>query len=511
MSASAQAQKDYEILHKKSRYSRLLSGITALLDWDQETYMPVAASDIRAEQLKVLAGLIHKSKTSTAFAKALSKLIDLKTGKIKNKDLTTPQKAAVEVWRKDYLKEKCLPAAFVEEFAKTTSQSVVAWRTAKAQDTFHTFSPYLEKLIYMNRKKADLLGYEEHPYDALLDLYEPGATTKEVGIIFQSLQKSVTDLLKKIKSVKQIDDSFLFGKFDHHKQLEFAHVLMKEIGYDSSKGRLDISTHPFSSASHPTDSRITTRIHPTSVLSNILVVLHECGHALYEMGLPEEQYGSPLGESISLGLHESQSRWWETRIGLSRPFWDHFLPLLKKTFPQQLDKISIDHFHRAINKVEPSLIRVEADEVTYSLHVILRFELEKALIEGSLSVHEIPEAWNAKMQKLLELTPENNREGCLQDIHWSMGAFGYFPTYTLGNLYASHLFASFEKEHNDWQKRVAKGELLFIKEWLNKNVHHYGRQYNSKELLKHVTKKDFNADVFNSYLHNKYKEIYRIK
>lgn len=506
-----QAQKDYESLHEKSRYTRILGGIASLLDWDQETYMPPAGAGIRSEQLKVLAGLIHKSKTSPAFVKALSKLIELKQGKIIAKGLSTPQKAAIKVWRRDYLKETCLPSSFVEEFAQLTSQSITVWRSAKTQDSFHTFAPYLDKIIYMNRKKADLLGYNKHPYDALIDLYEPAVTTAEVNTTFINLRKSVIGLLSKIRAAKQVEDSFIFGKFEKNKQMEFGHLIMESLGYDSSKGRIDISSHPFSSSCHPTDSRITSRIHPTSLMSHISAILHECGHSLYEMGLPEEHYGSPLGESVSLGLHESQSRWWETRIGQSKPYWQHFLPLLKKTYPKQLDHIALDKFYKAINKVEPSLIRIEADEVTYSLHVILRFELEKELIEGSLSVREIPEAWNAKMQELLGLTPSNNVEGCLQDIHWSMGAFGYFPTYTLGNLYASHLFAAFEKQHLDWQVRVGKGEILFIKEWLNHNIHHYGRQYDSKELLKKVTGKEFSADAYNTYLNTKYKDIYHLK
>ncbi len=507
----SQTQKDYQKLHEKSYQSHILSGVLSLLHWDQETYMPSAAIGIRSEQLKTLAGLIHKSKTHSSFEKALSKLIALKTGKILAKDLSAPQKAALQAWRRDYLQETCLPADFVEEFAQLSSQAVVVWREAKSQNSFHTFAPYLEKIIYMNRKKADLLGYGKHPYDALLDLFEPGTITAEVSGIFTPLRKSITGLLSKIKAAKPVDDHFLFGKFDQDKQMKFGYLLMDAIGYDRTKGRLDISAHPFSSACHPTDSRITSRIHPTSLMSHISAVMHECGHSLYEMGLPELHYGSPLGEAVSLGLHESQSRWWETRIGQSRPFWEYFLPILKKTFPKQLDHVTLDQFYKAINNVTPSLVRVEADEVTYSLHVILRFELEKALIEGSLSVHEIPEAWNGKMQDLLGITPANNTEGCLQDIHWATGTFGYFPTYTLGNLYASHLFTAFEKQHADWQKRVVKGELLFIKDWLNNNVHHYGRQYTSKELLKHVTGKEFSVDAYNTYLNHKYKEIYQLR
>lgn len=506
-----QAQKDYQQLLEKSRYSNILNGIASLLHWDQETYMPAAATPIRSEQLKVLAGLIHKSKTHPSFEKALTKLIALKSGKVLAKGLSVPQKAALREWRRDYLQETCLPAAFVEEFAQLSSQAVVAWREAKSQNSFPTFAPYLEKIISMNRKKVDFLGYKKHPYDALLDLFEPNTTTAEVSAIFTPLRKSITTLLSKIKAAKQIDDQFLFGKFDHDKQMKFGHLLMDAIGYDRSKGRLDISAHPFSSSCHPTDSRITSRIHPESLMSHISAVMHECGHSLYAMGLPEEHYGSPLGDAVSLGLHESQSRWWETFIGQSKAFWEYFLPLLKKAFPKHFDKITVSQFYKAINQVKPSLIRVEADEVTYSLHVILRFEIEKALIEGSLSVHEIPEAWNAKMQDLLGIIPKNNAEGCLQDIHWATGAFGYFPTYTLGNLYAAQFFEAFEKQHPKWQKLVENGELLFIKEWLNKNIHHFGRQYTSKELIKRITGKEFSEKAYNTYLNHKYNEIYHLK
>jgi carboxypeptidase Taq len=238
------------------------------------------------------------------------------------------------------------------------------------------------------------------------------------------------------------------------------------------------------------------------------VILHEGGHSLYEMGLPIEQFGSPLGEARSLGVHESQSRFWETQIGQSKAYWQHYLPLLKKQFPKQLDGVDLESFYKAINKVEPSLIRVDADEVTYNLHVIIRFEMEKALIEGSLSVRDVPEAWNEKMKTYLKITPKNNREGCLQDIHWSMGAFGYFPTYTLGNLYAAHLHAAFAKEHPDAEKKIAKGELGFIKEWLSNAIYKHGKRYPTLELLKNASKKPFSAAAFIDYLNNKYSRIY---
>lgn len=505
-----QEQKDFVQLHKISRHARILSGISSVLDWDQETYMPPGGANNRASQLEILAGIIHSEKTGKKFTNALSKLIDIPSGKVRVKGLTAAQTAALREWRRDYMKETVLPKRFVEEFAKLTSQSIVIWREAKKNNTFHHFAPFLDKIIAMSRKKADFLGFKDHPYDALLDQYEPDATTKDISKLFTSLRKDIADLLKKINKAKQIDDSCLHGKFAQEKQLEFGKRLLADMGYDMNHGRLDLSEHPFSSASHPTDSRVTTRIHPTSLISNFSVVLHEGGHALYEMGLPQEHYGSPLGDAISLGMHESQSRWWETRIGQNKSFWNYYLPLLKKQFSGKLDAISLDTFYKAINKVEPSFIRIEADEVTYPLHVILRFELERALIEGSLSVRDIPEAWNAKMQELLGITPVTNSEGCLQDVHWAMGGFGYFPTYTLGNLYAAHLFETFAKEYPDWEKRMAAGELAFIKNWLHQAVHQHGRRYSSMELLKKVTGRTFTAEAYTDYLSKKYKEIYHL-
>lgn len=499
--------EDYNRLHVLSKHARTLTGISNILEWDQETYMPKAAAEIRGEQQKALAGIIHAKKTGRPFAKALARLIDETSGELKGA-LDDEKQAALRLWRRDYMKAKSLPKRFVEDHAKLSSQAILAWREAKDSDNFALFSPFLNKLVAMARKKADYLKFNDHPYDALLDEFEPEATTAKVETLFGHLKEEITSLLTKILKSKEIDDSCLHGTFSHDKQLSFAHRLLKDMGFSFEQGRLDLSSHPFSLSPHPKDNRITTRFHKTSILSCIAVVLHEGGHALYEAGLPEEHYGSPLGEPISLGMHESQSRLWETRIGQSLPFWQHYLPILNAHFDDSFKTVSPNDFYRAVNKVEPSFIRVEADEVTYPLHVILRFELEKSLIEGSLKVKDLPEAWNAKMQSLLGLTPSTNREGCLQDIHWSMGSFGYFPTYTLGNLYAAQLFEAFALEHSNWQNRVKEGELLFIKEWLNDNIHRHGRRYFSHELIEKISGKPFSANAYTSYLNDKYKRIY---
>ncbi|MBA3602828.1 MAG: carboxypeptidase M32 [Parachlamydiaceae bacterium] len=500
--------EEYQNLFNKSRNVSALSSISQLLDWDQETYMPSDGANARSEQQKVIAGVIHRERTSPEFKRALEGLIDIESGTILVENLSEPQKAALKMWRRDYINEIVLPSEFVEEFAQVTSQALSVWRKAKKKNAFELFAPFLDKIIQLSQKKADFLGYKDHPYDALLDLYEPEMTTKEVEKIFADLEASITTLLKKISAAPQIDDSFLFGEYDHKTQLEFSLVLLNAMGFNRSRGRLDISTHPFSSSLHPTDNRITTRIHPTGVMSNIASVMHEGGHALYEMGFPVEQFGTPLAQAISYGMHESQSRWWETRIGKSKPFWQYFLPVLKKYFPEILHTIDLDTFYKAINKVQASLIRVEADEVSYPLHIIMRFQMEKDLIGGTLAVRDIPDVWNEKMTKLIGITPQNNSEGCLQDIHWSLGSFGYFPSYSLGNIYASHLFTAFEKAQPDWEAQLASGDLSFVKSWLNENVHQYGRQYTIPELMQKVTNQPLSANAYVEYLTSKFGKIY---
>lgn len=504
----AETEKTYKNLFKHGRYVQTLQGIVSLLDWDQETHMPEAAAEIRSEQLKAMAGLIHKEKVSRKFADSLGKLIDIKTGHFLALDLPTRHQSAVKEWRRDYLIEKALPKRFVEDFAKLSSNSILAWRDARKESRFSSFAPYLKKIIAFNRKKADYLGYEKHPYDALIDLYEPGMTSDAVANLFEKLKLANVALLKKIVQTPEMDNQKLCGRYSEEGQLAFSKKLLEAMGYDFKRGRLDLSTHPFSSSSHPTDSRITTRLNQNNIFDCLSTVLHEGGHSLYEMGLPIEQFGSPLCQAISMGIHESQSRFWETRIGLCKPFVRFVLPLLQKEFPSNLRDVEVEYCYRAINKVKPSFIRVEADEVTYPLHVILRFEIEKALVEGSLKVEDLPSAWNEKMQSYLGISPKTDREGCLQDIHWAMGAIGYFPTYALGNLYAAQIFDRFAILHPDWEEKVSKGDFSPIRNFLHENVYRYGREYRSLELLRKITGKEFNADDYITYLATKYKKIY---
>lgn len=504
MAPTKNAQTEYNKLFDLSRQARILEGISAHLGWDSETYLPDGAHGIRAEQRELLAKQIHKQRTAPTYHKQLQKVAAAKQG------LNPRQRAALREWERDYQHATCLPNSFVSQFSKLTSQAAIVWREARAQNNFSAFAPWLQKIVDACRKKADFIGYKNHPYDALLDLYEPYLTSAEVTELFGSIKPSIEKLVHDIGKAKQVEDRIFSGKFSEVNQLALSNEVLNAVGYDRSRGRLDLSAHPFSNAAHPSDSRITTHVHTDDLLSCLLAVLHEFGHALYELNLPQEDYGSPLCDTISHGIHESQSRFWETRIGLSKPFWTYALPLLQKHFPKVFDRVTPLQLYRAANKVKPSLIRIEADEVTYTLHIILRYELELQLIEGSLKIKDLPEAWNAKMKASLGVTPKSNAEGCLQDIHWSMGSFGYFPSYSLGNIYAAHFFPTFAKQHPHWEEAVAKGDFAFISDWLRDNIHCYGRQYSGKELLKKITGTAVSPQAYIAYLNGKYRDIYAI-
>jgi carboxypeptidase Taq len=472
--------------------------------------MPRHAIEVRSLQTELMAGFVHQQHVGKKFKNALNKLIHIETGEIRDDRLSPPQIAALHQWRRDFLKEAKLPSAFVKKFAKTTSTATHAWSSAKKHNDFREFAPHLEKIVGLNRKKADLLGFTDHPYDALLDLFEPDMKTSFLVPLFAKLKLALIPFIQSITATPPIPEDFLFRHYPVHKQYQISHTLLKTMGFSETTSRLDHSAHPFCMGLHPYDTRMTTRIHPENLMTCIGSVIHEGGHGLYNMNLPVEQYGSPLGQQVSLGIDESQSRWWETLIGQSLPFWQHFFPLLQELFPEQLQGITLTDFHRAINIVKPSFIRVESDEVTYNLHVIVRFEIEKGLIEGTLKVREIPEIWNEKMREYLGVAPTLDGDGCLQDIHWSMGMFGYFPTYTLGNLYAVQFFTAFEKEHLNWQEKVAKGDLHFIRDWLRDKIHRYGRQFSPSELCLNITGQPLSEKPYLNYLEQKFKTIYPI-
>jgi carboxypeptidase Taq len=502
--------ENYHKLAWLSKKAALLQTISYLLEWDQETYMPKEAIELKSEQLELLSSLYHKEKTGKPFREALEKLIDLKTGQCIAEDLSEKQKAALKRWRRDFLIEEKLPTEFVEEFTKTTSTSMHAWQDAKKKNSFASFAPYLEKIVDLTRKKADFLGYEAHPYDALLDLFEPETATNTVSTFFERLKIPLIALLKKIETKPDPEKAFLSLEYPHDKQLAFGKQLLSCMGFDTGFSRLDESSHPMCIPLHPSDVRMTTRIQPTDMISNIFSCVHEGGHGLYHHQLPKEHFGTPLGEAVSLGVDESQSRTWETLIGRSLPFWEYVFPKLQQTYPVQLGNVQLDTFYRAINLVEPSLIRVESDEITYNLHVLIRFEIEKEFLEGKLQVKELPEVWNEKMRTYLGISPKADSEGCLQDIHWSIGMIGYFPTYTLGNLYAAQYFETFAKEHPNWREKISNGEFGLLREWQKKHIHQYGRQYQPEELCEKITGKPLSEKPFLQYLENKYTTLYHL-
>lgn len=494
-----------------SRHTHVLSSVQSLVEWDQETYMPREAIEHRASQLELLAQYVHKAKTSKSFAKALDALIDIETGEIKDDKLSLAQLAALREWRRDYLKAIKLPSAFVRRFAKTVSTSSFVWKTAKEHNDFRLFAPHLEKVVSLCRKKADILGFKEHPYDALLDLFEPEMKTSYLTPLFDKLKLHLKELLKAIRAQPQFEEGFLYGHCPKSKQLDFCNKILHHMGFEDTSSRLDLSTHPFCTGLHPKDTRMTTGIHPDNLFFAVFATLHEGGHGLYNRGLPPQEYGSPLCESLSLGIDESQSRFWETLIGQSEPFWHYFFPILQHDFPEQFSALPFQDFYNAINIVRPSLIRIESDEVTYNLHIIVRFEIEKGLIEGQIKVKDLPNIWNEKMREYLGIAPQYDGEGCLQDIHWSLGFIGYFPTYTLGNLYAAQFFNAFTQAHPQWKEKTAAGDLSYIRDWLKTHIHQYGRQYTPAELCHKVTGSSLNERSFIDYLNRKYQSLYQIK
>ncbi len=496
---------DYTALFEKSKKIKLLKSCAMLLDWDQETYMPSKGLELRSMQKAFIESLAHREFISNETEDLIARLIDLEHGHLfDEKALDNDQKLNVKLWRDDLIKAKKLPDAFVKEFAELTSESVAVWAKAKETNDFHLFSPYLEKVIAFVRKKAHLMGFKDHPYDALIDDYELGMTTKELDKLFELLKKELIPLAKTLYSIKHPDD-FLYGDFEESSIFKFDHYLLEKMGFEEGSYRLDASSHPFCMGLYPSDIRMTTVMKTSDLFAaNISSTIHEAGHGLYEQGLQKKHFGSPLGEYVSMGIHESQSKFWECFIGQSLPFWTYFYPKLQELFANNFSSHSLNEFYKAINQVSPSMIRIYADEVTYCLHVILRYEIEKGLLSGSIEVNDLPRIWNEKMEAYIGVVPKSFKEGLLQDIHWAWGLFGYFPTYALGNLYAAQLFDALKTDCPDWQKKIAHGDLIFIKEWLKEKIHRHGRAYKPKELIQLATGKELSENYFIEYLKNKY-------
>ncbi len=486
----------------------LLEHAIATLSWDQETYMPPKAIGEKGEQLALLQGMLHEKITSSEIGKLLNDLgatDDNPTGNLEPN--TSTDRAYIKETHRQYKIQTRLPKKLVTDLALETSLSQAAWIEARKKSDFSLFQPHLEKVLELTKQKAEAIGYKETPYDALLDEFEPWTITREVSDIFNSIQPWLTEFIGKISESEQVSDSFLLKDFDISRQEVFGRKVLQDMGYSYDRGRLDVSVHPFTTTLGRDDVRLTTRYQKNFLKTGLFGIIHECGHGLYELGFGDNVIGNLLASGTSLGIHESQSRTWENVIGRSYSFWKYYYPILQQYFPENLANVSIDEFYKGINKVESSLIRVEADEVTYNLHIILRFHLEQELISGSISVKDLPEFWNIKTKEFLGITPTNDANGVLQDIHWPMGAFGYFPTYALGNLYSAQ-FSSIMKKEIDVEGSLENGNLVNILDWLREKIHKYGAAKSADELAVDITGEKLNPKYFKKYLENKYKQIY---
>ncbi len=481
-----------------------LNAAQALLSWDQETYMPSGGLNARAQQLATLGQLAHESFVADEVGRLLEELEPLAT----ELDPDSDQARMISVVRRDFDKATRLPATLVAELARSTAVSQQAWKGAREDSDFARLRPHLEPVVDLLRRKAEALGYEETPYDALLDEYEPGMRTARLRVVFAALRKELVPIVQAIAENPVPDDSFLHQEFDEQLQWEFGLRVARDFGFDLDRGRQDRSAHPFSTSFSIDDVRITTRVQLNFLPSCLFGTLHEAGHAMYEQGIDATLERTLLAGGTSLGVHESQSRLWENLVGRSRPFWSFYYGLLQRAFPAQLGIVSVDQFYRGINKVEPSLIRVEADEVTYNLHIMLRFELETALLAGDLAVTDLPEAWNEKSREYLGLMPADDASGVLQDIHWSAGLIGYFPTYALGNLISAQLFERATQEIAGLEDQIALGRFAELLGWLRERIYRPGRKFTASELLRRVAGSDIDAGAWLGYVRDKFGGLY---
>jgi carboxypeptidase Taq len=501
-------EKALRALKKIDADYRVLAGVNALLGWDQETYMPPGGLENRGEQLAMVEGLAHDRLTDPTVPSLLAGLGVTDSNPMGPPGLPDDARRYLRCFYRVWARAAKLPGDFVRERAKAVSASQAAWIEARAKNDFPAFEPHLSKMVDFAKREAAYLNSGSDPYDVLLDLYEPGIDQAKLSSLFSELKAGLSALLGKIRSRPQVDDSALTRPCPPEKQEAFSRRVMAQLSFDPERGRLDRSAHPFTTTIGPGDVRITTRYLERNFASSVMSTIHETGHALYELGLPERWAGSSLGEAASMAVHESQSRFWENLVGRGLSFWQWQFASLKADLSPVMDDVVLRDFYRALNKVRPSLIRVDADEVTYSLHVILRFELEAALISGSLAASELPKAWNAAMSSILGIAPADDASGCLQDIHWSMGSFGYFPSYALGNLYAAQFVQAMRRDLGDIDRDFERGDFGKALGWLRKNIHGRGSSLTPVELVQDVTGSPLRVAPFLSYLEKKYADIY---
>lgn len=483
-----------------------LYNAAALLSWDQQTYMPPRGTLDRGFQIGTIEKIAHIKFTSDQVGELLDRLVPFQ----EQLDPDSNDARLIEVARRDYLKETKVPSEWVEEFARQTTNGTQLWQEARAENNFPKFQPILESIFNLRRQYSGFFEPYDHIYDPILDDFEPGLKTAEVIEIFSTIRPKQVALIKAITAKQQVDDPLFNQTFDVQKQWDFGVEVLTSFGYDWDRGRQDKSAHPFTQSVSLDDVRITTRFSDKELNPGLFASMHEAGHALYEQGIDHELRRTLLANGTSLAVHESQSRMFENLVGRSIPFWDYFYPRLQEVFPSQLSDVSQGSFYKAINKVEPSLIRVEADEATYNLHIMLRLELEIALMEGSLEVSDLPAAWNEKMSEFLGLIPPDDADGVLQDVHWSSGLIGYFSTYALGNLISAQIWEVINRDIPDLPQQIRKGEFGELLAWLRNKIHHHGRKFEPQELVQRVTGSKIDPNPYLNYLENKFGEIYNL-
>ncbi|MCC7085277.1 MAG: carboxypeptidase M32 [Pirellulales bacterium] len=493
----------YEQLLAHCRETALLSSIESLLGWDERTLLPAAAGEYRAEQMTFLAGSIHRRRTDPRIGEWLNALA------ADQADRHSDRGATIRELKRQYDRQVKLPPALVEEMARTAVLGQQAWVAARANNDFSAFRPHLEKTYKLKREAAQAIGYAQCAYDALLDEFEPGALTSQIASVLADLRDQLVPLVAEIRdSGRRQKIEILARHYPRDVQERFAKGAATEIGFDFHRGRLDVTHHPFCSGMGPNDCRITTRYDEHHFSGALFGVLHEAGHGIYDQGLRGDWYGLPPGEAVSLGIHESQSRMWENLVGRGLAFWQHFYSTAQQAFPAALGDVSLDDFYGAINDVRPSLIRVEADEATYNLHILVRFELEQALVADDLQPADLPGAWNEKYRHYLGIVPPNDADGVLQDIHWSAGLVGYFPTYSLGNLYAAQFFEQADADLGGLANQFAAGQFEPLRHWLREKIHRLGQCYTAGELVQRVTGESLSPAPLMRHLRGKFGRLY---
>lgn len=490
----------YESLTNELKRIHALSQVSGLLEWDEQVNLPENSGDFRAQQSSVMAGIVHREATNPKIGEWLNELIE-------DSSLTPEQKVVIREARKDYDRRTRIPEDFVAHKAGHLSKAYHAWVNAKSNNDFKGYAPFLEKNILLAKEEAAFLGQANNPYDYWIDSFDPGLNASMIESVFDPLQAELVPLAQEILHSSISADTSCLKGFPLEKQESFMRKVTSRLGFDYSRGRIDRSVHPFCSGC-AFDTRMTTRFFEDNPLDSLFSSIHETGHGLYEQGLPLEHIGTGLGAAAGMAVHESQSRLWENQVARSRQFWKYWEPVYRETFKSQLAEVSSDDLYLAINSVSLNPIRVDSDEVTYNLHILLRFRIEKALFDGSLAVKDLPGEWNRLSKEIIGLEPKNNAEGVLQDVHWSGAAFGYFPSYCLGNLLAAQLWYKMLEENPTILDEISEGNFTTILEWMRNNVHQYGQQYYAIDLAKKVTNTELSHHSLIRYLQERYLPLY---